>query len=93
MRCGGSWRTNKLDNEGRMTTTINTHEPAGSVRGTAIEMMSIGGKERRIAHAFLLNDPKSQIKVSVDLPNTMTLAELRTAARNLIDFANAVEVA
>lgn len=74
-----------------MTTEIITHEPVGAVRGTAIEIVPIAGKERRIAQAYLLTDATEQKKITVELPKSMTPADLRIAAERLIAFVDALE--
>ena len=75
-----------------MTTEINKHEPSGEVRGTAHGMIEWKGKQKRIAHAFLPTGSSVET-VSVDLPKTLGLDELRTVARALLAFADAVEAA
>jgi hypothetical protein len=75
-----------------MATEISRHEPFGQVRGTAIEMVELRGKSKRVAHAFLPTGSQVQT-VDLDVPKTLSLAELRVVAKSLLAFADAVESA
>lgn len=75
-----------------MKIDINTHEPSGNVRGTAIMLETFNGKTKRIAHAYLPTGGKVDT-VSLELPRKLTVAELRSVAAYMLAFADAVEKA
>lgn len=60
-------------------------EPSGGIRGVAMAFhKNSKGKERRIAHAYLLENKK--LDISFDPPNRVTLDELATIASTLKEF-------
>lgn len=75
-----------------MTTEIQHFEPQGNVRGVAIELVEIKGKNKRVAHAYLPTNAKVE-EVSVDIPRSLKVDELRLVAQALLDFVKAMESA
>lgn len=67
-------------------------DPPSSIRGTVIRMLTLKGKQKRIAHAYLL--PNGTVdKVTVELPRSLTTADLREVAKALVEFADVADAA
>ena len=63
-------------------------KPSGDVIATMAAMMVIGGKKRRLAHAYILTDKGPSI--TLDPPRALSLAELAQAMDLLARFEHTV---
>ncbi|MBU9200100.1 hypothetical protein KTD31_01615 [Burkholderia multivorans] len=63
-------------------------EPSGDVIATMAATMLIGGKKRRLAHAYILTDKGPAI--TLDPPRALSLAELAEAMDLLARFEHTV---
>lgn len=72
-----------------MATEMTQFEPRGGIRGIAVEILEVKGKQRRIGHAHLVTSGPQL--VSVDLPKTLSLDDLRLVANRLLAFADEIE--
>lgn len=75
-----------------MSVKVEHMEPSGTVRGNATATVSVKGKQKRIAHVFLPTGAKVD-SVTVEVPRTLKIQELRAVAAALLEFADAVEAA
>lgn len=72
-----------------MATDITTFPPSGGIRGTASEIVEIGGNEKCIAHGLLMVGGQATDKITVAVPTQLTAKELKIVAQRLIAFADA----
>lgn len=59
-------------------------QPSGNVRGVVNVVMSINGKQKRIANATLHTDEKPS--VSIEVPRKLSLEQVESVANNLKSF-------
>lgn len=77
-----------------MATTVAFFDmPQGGIRGVASSVERIKGRDRLLAHAYLMED--KTLKASLRLPTTgnMSMDQIRAYAAELIAFVDAVEKA
>lgn len=67
-------------------------ETSVNVAGTLHCEVTLGKKTRTILkHTFLTNEPAEKVKVSISLPTSATLTELRMMAAELVKAADMIE--
>lgn len=64
-------------------------EPSGNVRGMVVAFMTVKAKARRIAYATLMVGGKDTI--SLDVPKTLTVADIAVLTETLTAFTPAVQ--
>lgn len=62
--------------------------PSGNVRGTVTASMTLKGKQKRFAHAYLLVDEAPSL--TIEVPKTVPLEQLDALADGLKLFAEKV---
>ncbi len=65
-------------------------KPSGGIVGTVVAMTKVSGKDRRVAHAFLFEERRTQ--ASLDIPKVKVGSEeIEELARVLSAFAGALK--
>lgn len=75
-----------------MATEITKFDPLPSGNyGVAIEMISLKGKNKRIAHTHLMAQGHEPDKIHLSVPASVTLAELKALTERLAAYADELD--